>query len=112
MKAFISIASLLLILTGSNLLAISAELENKLLEKALIEGAVTVQQKSAVSNYLVAIAAEKRKQAGSYKEMAGVNYGGKAAYQYNTTMQLLHIAKSLEREAKSYEDMSGNFKTN
>ena len=64
-------------LLTSPIFSISSDLESSLLEKALIEGAVTQEQKSAVKHYLASVASEKKKLADSYREMAQVNYGGK-----------------------------------
>ena len=98
-----------LTLTTSSVFAVSSDLESSLLEKALIEGAVTEQQKSAVQNYLSSVASEKKKLAESYREMAGVNYGGKAMTQELRTKKLLNLAKSLDELAASYENLANNY---
>ena len=59
-------------LLTSPIFSISSDLESSLLEKALIEGAVTQEQKSAVKHYLASVASEKKKLADSYREMAQV----------------------------------------
>lgn len=108
MKKVISftILALALSLVSTSLTAVSSDLESKLLEKALAEGAVTKEQKSAVASYMNAIAVEKRKQAENYREMASVNYGGKSSTQDARTKQLKEMAKALEEEAAAYEKLA------
>lgn len=98
-----------LTLTTSPIFSISSDLESSLLEKALIEGAVTQEQKSAVKNYLASVASEKKKLADSYREMAQVNYGGKALTQELRTKKLLNLAKALDELAASYENLATNY---
>lgn len=96
-------------LLTSPIFSISSDLESSLLEKALIEGAVTQEQKSAVKHYLASVASEKKKLADSYREMAQVNYGGKAMTQELRTKKLLNLAKSLDELAASYENLATNY---
>ncbi|MBP9888109.1 MAG: hypothetical protein KBF93_17550 [Leptospiraceae bacterium] len=96
-------------LLTSPIFSISSDLESSLLEKALIEGAVTQEQKSAVKHYLASVASEKKKLADSYREMAQVNYGGKAMTQELRTKKLLNLAKSLDELAASYENLANNY---
>ena len=93
-------------LLTSPIFSISSDLESSLLEKALIEGAVTQEQKSAVKHYLASVASEKKKLADSYREMAQVNYGGKAMTQELRTKKL---AKSLDELTASYENLANNY---
>ena len=89
--------------------SVSNDLESKLLEKALIEGAITQEQKSAVKHYLASVASEKKKLADSYREMATVSYGGKALTQDLRTKKLLDLAKALDNLAASYESLATNY---
>ncbi|HMV41379.1 MAG TPA: hypothetical protein PK079_10915 [Leptospiraceae bacterium] len=103
----LTIASLTLMV--SPIFSISSDLESSLLEKALIEGAVTKEQKTAVAHYLNSVAAEKKKLADSYREMATVNYGGKALTQELRVKKLLNLAESLDKLAASYENLANNY---
>lgn len=105
----ISLTIAALTLTTSPIFSISSDLESSLLEKVLIEGAVTEKQKSAVANYLNGIASEKRKLADSYREMAQVNYGGKAMTQELRSKKLLDLAKALDELAAGYENLAVNY---
>ena len=60
-KLTITLAIAALSLMTSPIFSVSTDLESSLLEKALIEGAVTKEQKSAVSHYLASVASEKKK---------------------------------------------------
>ena len=105
----ITLTAAALSLMTSPIFSISNDLESKLLEKALIEGAVTQEQKSAVKHYLASVASEKKKLADSYREMATVNYGGKALTQDLRTKRLLDLAKALDNLAASYESLATNY---
>ncbi|MCE9498908.1 MAG: hypothetical protein K8R21_00065 [Leptospira sp.] len=100
------IASIILGLSFNSLFSMDLDFESKLLQKALIEGAVTKEQKSAVAHFLSSVASEKRKLAASYRESAIVSHGGKAATQDMQSKRFLDMAKSLENEATSYEALS------
>lgn len=93
----------------SPVFSISSDLESSLLEKALIEGAVTKEQKTAVAHYLNSVASEKKKLAESYREMATVNYGGKALTQELRVKRLLNLANALDKLAASYENLANNY---
>ena len=105
----ITLTAAALSLMTSPIFSISNDLESKLLEKALIEGAVTQEQKSAVKHYLASVASEKKKLADSYREMATVSYGGKALTQDLRTKRLLDLAKALDNLAASYESLATNY---
>jgi acyl carrier protein phosphodiesterase len=105
----ITLAVAALSLLTSPVFSVSSDLESSLLEKALIEGAVTKEQKSAVSNYLASVASEKKKLADSYREMAQVNYGGKALTQDLRVKRLLNLANALDKLAASYENLANNY---
>lgn len=85
-------------------LSINPEMERKLVEKALIEGAITKEQRVAVAKY---IAGERRKMAASYREAAVVSHGGKAVSQEVQKRRLIGIAEELEKEAQEYEAIAG-----
>jgi hypothetical protein len=108
-KTLLILISLLLTLPS---FAISSDVEIKLLHKALLEGANSKEQKSAVAHFMAGIAAEKRKEADSFKQMASLNYGGKAISQENKKASLLKQAEVLENEAKNYESLSASLNTN
>ena len=105
----ITLTAAALSLMTSPIFSISNDLESKLLEKALIEGAITQEQKSAVKHYLASVASEKKKLADSYREMATVSYGGKALTQDLRTKKLLDLAKALDNLAASYESLATNY---
>ena len=105
----ITLTAAALSLMTSPIFSVSNDLESKLLEKALIEGAITQEQKSAVKHYLASVASEKKKLADSYREMATVSYGGKALTQDLRTKKLLDLAKALDNLAASYESLATNY---
>lgn len=105
----ITLTAAALSLMTSPIFSVSNDLESKLLEKALIEGAITQEQKSAVKHYLASVASEKKKLADSYREMATVSYGGKALTQDLRTKRLLDLAKALDNLAASYESLATNY---
>ena len=110
MKKTLAISFTIAALSLTNpIFSVSTDLENSLLEKALIEGAVTQEQKSAVKHYFASVASEKKKMAESYREMASVNYGGKAMTQELRTQRLLNLAKTFEQLAASYENLASNY---
>lgn len=98
--------SILLILSLNSAMAVSEETETKLLEQALMEGAVTKEQKTAINRYFTNIAAQKLKEASRYREMAEIGRGGKATQQAQKKQELLRRADSLEAEANSYKSLS------
>jgi hypothetical protein len=87
-------------------MAVSEETETKLLEQALVEGAVTKEQKTAINRYFINIASQKQREATRYREMAEVGRGGKVASQALKKQELLKRADSLEAEANSYKALS------
>jgi hypothetical protein len=87
-------------------MAVSEETETKLLEQALIEGAVTKEQKTAINRYFINIASQKQREATRYREMAEIGRGGKVASQALKKQELLKRADSLEAEANSYKALS------
>ena len=105
----ITLTAAALSLMTSPIFSVSNDLESKLLENALIEGAITQEQKSAVKHYLASVASEKKKLADSYREMATVSYGGKALTQDLRTKKLLDLAKALDNLAASYESLATNY---
>lgn len=57
--------------------SISEEEEERLLEKALVESAITPGQKQAIANYLKATAVAKRARASELRELAKLSRGEK-----------------------------------
>lgn len=92
----------------SSAFAVSEETENRLLEQALIEGAVTKEQKTAVQRYFTNLALQKQKEADRYREMADVGRGGKVASQEIKKREFLKKAEILESESSSYKELSGS----
>ena len=88
--------------------AVSDETESRLLEQALVEGAVTKEQKTAINKYFSNIASQKQKEAERYREMADLGRGGKSSSQDLKRKELLRKADVLESEALSYKEMSGS----
>ncbi len=99
-------ASMLLLFSLSSVMAVSEETETKLLEQALVEGAVTKEQKTAINRYFINIASQKQREATRYREMAEIGRGGKVASQALKKQELLKRADSLEAEANSYKALS------
>jgi hypothetical protein len=97
--------SILLVFCLSSAMAVSEETETRLLEQALIEGAVTKEQKTAINRYFTNIAAQKLREASRYREMAELGRGGKATQQALKKQELLNRADSLEAEANSYKSL-------
>jgi hypothetical protein len=99
-------ASMLLLFSLSSVMAVSEETETKLLEQALVEGAVTKEQKTAINRYFINIASQKQREAIRYREMAEIGRGGKGVSQALKKQELLKRADSLEAEANSYKALS------
>ena len=107
MRSFSKIASILVIALALNSLsAVSEDIETKLLEQALIEGAVTKEQKTAINRYFINLASQKQKESERMREMAELARGGKASSQDLKRKELLKKAEQLEEEANSYKQLS------
>ena len=104
-KILVVLATLVAI---SPVFAISEETETRLLEQALVEGAVTKEQKTAINKYFSNIASQKLREAERYREMADLGRGGKSSSQDLKRRELLKKAEVLESEAVSYREMSGS----
>ncbi len=83
--------------------AMANDQERQILEKALVEEAVTKEQKTAVANYFKGIAAEKRKLAKTLEDEAVTSHGGKVSAESKRTESLKKRAKDLKSLADSYE---------
>ncbi|AXR60434.1 LIC10421/LIC12816 family protein [Leptospira mayottensis] len=105
----ISIISLLGLFATSSLFAVSEEVEDQLLEKAIFESAVTKEQKAAVGNYLKAIAQQKANRAEELRELARRSTGGKFLASSVQSQKYLKQAQLLEKEAQRYQSVLGNF---
>lgn len=109
MKYLKNIFATLFVLTiTTSIFAVSEETENRLLEQALVEGAVTKEQKTAVQRYFSNLALQKQKEAERYREMAEVRRGGKSGTQDLKKRELLKKAELLESESSSYKELSGS----
>ncbi len=89
--------------------SINSDLEIKLLRNALQEGASTKEQKSALAHFMNGIALEKKKEADKFREMASINYGGKARSADLRSQSFLEQAKVLDEEARAYETNAAKF---
>ncbi|WP_061215838.1 LIC10421/LIC12816 family protein [Leptospira santarosai] len=105
----IFVISLLGFLAITPLFAVSEEVEDQLLEKAIFESAVTKEQKTAVGNYLKAIAQQKANRAEELRELARRSTGGKFLASNAQSRKYLKQAQALEKEAQRYQSVLGNF---
>jgi hypothetical protein len=106
MNRLIKVSAILAFLFSINsLLAISEELESRLLAKALLESATTPQQKTAVASYFQALAAEKREEAKKLQLLASTSRGGKVVSQNAQKREYLKKAERLEKEAKALDKL-------
>ncbi|PKA04583.1 hypothetical protein CH375_10080 [Leptospira ellisii] len=87
----------------SPIFSVSEEEEERLLEKALVESAVTPGQKLAVANYLKATAIAKRSRAVELRELAKLSRGEKFLHARARKEKLERMAESLERQADRHE---------
>ncbi|WP_017809435.1 LIC10421/LIC12816 family protein [Leptospira alstonii] len=87
----------------SPIFSVSEEEEERLLEKALVESAVTPGQKQAIANYLKATAFAKRARAGELRELAKLSRGEKFLQARVRKEKLFKMADSLERQANRHE---------
>lgn len=95
------------LLSNSNL-AISEETEQRLMEKALIESAVTKEQKAAVANYLRAVSAQKAARAEELRELSKRSTGGKFLASQAQSVRYRKQAEALEREVERYQFLLNN----
>ncbi|MBM9577112.1 hypothetical protein JWG45_08090 [Leptospira sp. 201903070] len=95
----------LLVVLGilSPVFSVSEEEEERLLEKALVESAVTPGQKQAVANYLRATAVAKRNRANELRELAKLSRGEKFLHAQARKEKLHRMADSLDRQADRHE---------
>ncbi|MBW0433700.1 LIC10421/LIC12816 family protein [Leptospira yasudae] len=82
---------------------VSEEEEERLLEKALLESAVTPGQKQAIANYLRATATAKRTRASELRELAKLSRGEKFLQARVRKEKLFKMADSLDRQAERHE---------
>ncbi|EKO59311.1 LIC10421/LIC12816 family protein [Leptospira kirschneri] len=104
----ILIVSLFGFLSTGSVFAVSEELEDQLLEKALVESAVTKEQKTAIGNYLQAIAQQKVTRAEELRELARRSTGGKFLASSVQSQKYLKQAQVLEKEAQRYQSVLGS----
>lgn len=104
----ISVISLLGLLATSSVFAVSEEVEDQLLEKAIVESAVTKEQKTAVGNYLKAVAQQKATRAEELRELARRSTGGKFLASNVQSQKYLKQAQALEKEAQRYQSVLGS----
>ncbi|EMY78804.1 hypothetical protein LEP1GSC060_2136 [Leptospira weilii serovar Ranarum str. ICFT] len=87
----------------SPIFSVSEEEEERLLEKALVESAITPGQKQAIANYLRATALAKRARAEELRELAKLSRGEKFLQARVRKEKLFKMADSLERQANRHE---------
>ncbi|EJO71111.1 MULTISPECIES: LIC10421/LIC12816 family protein [Leptospira] len=104
----ILIVSLFGFLSAGSVFAVSEEVEDQLLEKALVESAVTKEQKTAIGNYLKAIAQQKVTRAEELRELARRSTGGKFLASSVQSQKYLKQAQALEKEAQRYQSVLGS----
>ncbi|EMJ85887.1 hypothetical protein LEP1GSC198_0038 [Leptospira kirschneri str. JB] len=104
----ILIVSLFVFLSAGSVFAVSEEVEDQLLEKALVESAVTKEQKTAIGNYLKAIAQQKVTRAEELRELARRSTGGKFLASSVQSQKYLKQAQALEKEAQRYQSVLGS----
>lgn len=95
---------IIILAIGLNLKLISQERD--LLEKAIIEEAITKEQKKALSVYFRNISKEKRKISDSIMDSAFTAYGGKTASDAERAKRLREQAKNLKASADYYEALA------
>ncbi|EMI70067.1 hypothetical protein MAL08_03965 [Leptospira noguchii] len=83
--------------------SVSEEEEERLLEKALVESAITPGQKQAIANYLKATAIAKRARASELRELAKLSRGEKFLQARVRKEKLFKMADSLDRQADRHE---------
>ncbi|MCG6194401.1 hypothetical protein LFX25_14225 [Leptospira sp. FAT2] len=88
--------------------AVSEETEQRLMEKALIESAVTSEQKTAVANYLRTMAAQKASRAEELRELSKRSTGGKFLANKAQSDRYRKQAEALEREVERYQFLLNN----
>ncbi|RHX95726.1 hypothetical protein DLM76_01740 [Leptospira yasudae] len=104
--SFFFLVSLFVVSTQS--FAVSEETEQRLMEKALIESAVTSEQKTAVASYLRAMAAQKATRAEELRELSRRSTGGKFLANKAQSDRYRKQAEVLEREAERYQFLLNN----
>ncbi|WCL48940.1 LIC_10421 family protein [Leptospira sp. GIMC2001] len=103
-KILISLLIIQSLSSFSFLFALDQSTKLRLMEEALIESAITPEQKSAVAAYMNKIAEEKLALAQKLRERANSPRAGKVAYKNAERKELIRKAERLESEAKRYKD--------
>jgi hypothetical protein len=89
---------------------ISADSENKLLEEALLESAITNQQKIAVNNYINNIISKKEKQIQRLEDKLLLSYGGKFQREKSIKDSIKNEIAEIHLEIDSYKTSINGFK--
>jgi len=105
MKTKLIIYLFLLLLFSS----ISADSENKLLEEALLESAITNQQKNSVNNYMNNIISKKEKQIQRLEDKLLLSYGGKLQREKLIKDSIKNEIIELNNEINSYKTVINGF---
>ncbi|MCB1157298.1 MAG: hypothetical protein H7A25_04645 [Leptospiraceae bacterium] len=107
MKTTIKLLTIALVFgLTSSVFAITPAQENKLLMKALVEGASTPAQKESVSKYMNLLSKEKKAEAERFRALAKMHFGGKARLQDIKEKEYLKKAEALEQEAADYQKLA------
>jgi len=88
---------------------ISADSENKLLEEALLESAITNQQKVAVNNYMNNIINKKEKQIQRLEDKLLLSYGGKFQREKLIKDSIKNEIAEIHSEIDSYKTAINGF---
>lgn len=91
------------------IIPIIADSENKLLEEALFESAITSQQKIAINHYLQNVISKKEKQIQILEDKLLVSYGGKFQRDKYIKDAIRTEIANIHQEIESYKMTSNGF---
>jgi len=100
---------ILLILLFLLISPISADSERKLLEEALLESAITPQQKIAINNYIQNIILRKEKRIQMLEEKLSISYGGKFQRDKSIKDSIKNEIAQISTEIESYRVINNGF---
>jgi hypothetical protein len=88
---------------------ISADSENRLLEEALFESAITPQQKIAINHYLQSVISKKEKQIQILEDKLLISYGGKLQRDKSIKDAIRIEIAHIHQEIESYKIINNGF---
>lgn len=88
---------------------ISADSENRLLEEALFESAITPQQKIAINHYLQNVISKKEKQIQILEDKLLISYGGKVQRDKLIKDAIRTEIVNIHQEIESYKIINNGF---